>query len=89
MGKHSTCKGSLYTPKGGRFRPLHGSLCFYALRAFLPSVPSRAARVTRITESSSRREACGSPTACRPTGPSSSDFGTLLILRDMELGQSG
>ena len=42
MGKHSTCKGSLYTPKGGRFLPLHGSLCFYALRAFLPSVPRRA-----------------------------------------------
>ena len=39
MGKHSTCKGSLYTPKGGRFLPLHGSLCFYALRAFLPSLP--------------------------------------------------
>ena len=42
LGKHSTCKGSLYTPKGGRLLPLHGSLCFYALRAFLPSVPGRA-----------------------------------------------
>ena len=31
----------------------------------------------------------GPPTARRPTEPSSSDFGRLLILRDIELGQTG
>ena len=54
MGKHSTCKGSLYTPlRGGGFDRYMGH---YVFMHFAPSfLPSRAARVTRIPESSSRR----------------------------------